>query len=255
MANDFSNDSKCITLWNLESGALETDSKGTNTLTNYGVDEDTVNYKQGSCSGAFVRANSDRMWRTDANLSDNFPLKSGKSNQTFSFAFWIRSDAIAEAQTFMSKGLSSPNKCLGGYLWSSAVHFWVSTDGDATTYLQHASTLESEKWYHVAFTKNAADDNWRIRIHDDSGVIGVDATGTVGDLNLNTYQFLLGYASAGTLGGNFDEFVVFNKALSVDEIDQIWAGTYSGGEPSSKTVLDYERSARGVARGVMRGAA
>jgi len=225
-ANDFSGDPNCVALWRFESGALGTDSKNGNDLTNDGVDEDTSDYKEGSCSGAFVRANTDIMYRSDSNLSNNFPLKSGTSNQTFSFAFWIRSDNISLSQVFCAKGTAAGSRCIESFIYTSHIVICVSENGSSWNELWHSSVLSSNTWYHVAFTKNADDDNWRIRIHDSSSLVGTDATGTVGDLNFVTNSFYLGSPTSFPLGGNLDEFVVFNKALTVNEIDQIWAGTY-----------------------------
>ena len=56
MANDFSGDNSCKALWSFESGALTTDSKSTNTLTNNGADEEPTNHMEGSCGAAFVSA-------------------------------------------------------------------------------------------------------------------------------------------------------------------------------------------------------
>ena len=66
MANDFTNDANCKALWNFDDGALTTDSKGTNTLTNSGVTADTVDFKEGNASGdfkaSFGRINDEFPW-------------------------------------------------------------------------------------------------------------------------------------------------------------------------------------------------
>jgi len=164
------------------------------------------------------------MYRADADLSSNFFLKNEAGNQTFTFAFYIYSGDASLTQTFCSKGTgSAPNKGL-------SIYFWVSENGSDWIYLGHASTLSDNTWYHVGFVKDGDTGNWRIRIHDSNGLVGTDATGTgLGNIHESTAAFYLGYPSSGTLGGNLDEFVVFDKALTVDEIDQIWAGTYGAG--------------------------
>lgn len=68
--------------------------------------------------------------------------------------------------------------------------------------------------------------------------------------------------------GGVDHVMIWNRALSASEIQQLFydqfpmfarrgwpVGFDIGGAPAGKTILDYERSARGVNRGVCRGAA
>lgn len=259
MANDFSADANCRALWNLESGALTTDSKSTNTLTNVGVDEDLVKFKQGSCSGRFIRANADRMYRTDANLSAGFPLKSGAADKSFSFAFWVYFDAIDLTQYILCKTGSVPDRCLiVMFDTTEKMNILISADGTNWNYYIHATALVAGRWYHVGITYDGNnDDSYRIRIWDDTAgaIVGVDKTGIASDICIAAGNLYLGYSSTVlTLGGNLDEVVVFNDVLSVAEIDAIRAGTFGGGAPS-QTVLDYERKTRGVNRGVCRGAA
>ena len=260
MANDFSQDSNCKALWNFESGAVPflADSKGTNTiLHNYGVAEDTNNYKQGSCSAFFVKAESDRMLLQDTELDAGFPLRSDAEHTTFSFAFWIRLTAIDTVHNFLTKGTGGAVECVKISVDSSNhMDLAVSANGSAYSHYVHASVLADAIWYHCVVTHNDADDAYRIRIWDDDAqeILGSDKTGNTVTPFLGDGNFILGYANTTTLDGNLDEFISFDDVLTVDEIDQISAGTY-GGAPPSQTVLDYERKTRGVARGVCRGAA
>ena len=233
MANDFSSDANCKAVWNLESGALTTDSKGGNTLTNQGIDEDTSNFKQGSCSGAFIRNNSDDAYITDASLDSGFPLKSGESNKTFSICFWFRcTGTISDTAYFISM---PSGKSFLIYLVSSIIRLYTSSNGTSWThYSSHATALVADRWYHVGVTYNATDDSIRIRIWDDTAgaIVGVDKTATHGDININTSSLYIGYPSTVlALEGNMDEIVVFNDVLSVADVDAIRAGTYGGGPP------------------------
>ena len=91
MANDFSGDSNCKALWRFESGALTTDTIGSNTLTDYNtVGEDTTNHMEGSCAADFEKSNSEHFVITDANLDSGFPLKSGDTNKKISICFRVR---------------------------------------------------------------------------------------------------------------------------------------------------------------------
>ena len=94
MANDFSGDSSCKALWRFESGALTTDSKATNTLTNNGGTEETTNHMEGACAVALASASSQYLNIPDANLVSGFPLKSDDTTKLATFAFWIRPTTV-----------------------------------------------------------------------------------------------------------------------------------------------------------------
>ncbi|MBE3092819.1 MAG: LamG domain-containing protein [Chloroflexi bacterium] len=234
MANDFSGDDNCKAVWNLESEALITDSKGNNTLTNQGIGgvaEDTTNFKQGSCSGLFVKADSDRLTIQDSGLDSGFPLKYGETNKTFSIPFWIKLSSKDVAHWCINKSLYSG----GNYTFiifvdaANKLTLYVSENGTAFNAYAHASALSVDTWYHVTVTYDGdGDDGYRIRIWDDTAgaILGTDKTGTASDIFIGVASFALGYGNTATLNGNLDEVVVFNDVLSVAEIDAIRAGTY-----------------------------
>ena len=230
MPNNFSLDANCKALWRLESGALTADSKGGNTLMNLGVSEDLVNFKEGACSGLFIRSESDRMYRSDAGLDAGFPLRSDAATTSFSFTKWIKLTAIGLSQYILCKtGSAGQRQMIIMVDSNNKVNLLVSVDGTAWAYYIHASALAANIWYHVAVTHNDADHAYRIRIWDDTAgaILGVDKTGNTVHPFLSAATFYLGYSSSTlTLGGNLDEVVVFNDVLSVAEIDEIRAGTY-----------------------------
>lgn len=241
MANDFSADANCKALWRLESGALTVDSKGGNTLTNQGVDEDLVNFKEGACSGFFVRASIDRMTIADADLDAGFPLKSDAAHTSFSFVGWIKLTATGLYQYILNKYNSSLILQV-----DNANKVTLSLYDGAWRAYVHGSALAADTWYHFAVTHNDADNAYRIRIWDDTAgaILGVDKTGIAVTPNLGNANFTLGTSATSAFGGNEDEVVAFNDVLSVDEIDAIRAGTYGGGAPPvvvKKLVRDRTR--------------
>jgi hypothetical protein len=228
--NNFLLDANCIADFNLESGALAADSKGGNDLANVGVDEDLVNFKEGACSGLFVRADSDRLYRADANLDAGFPLRSDAASTSFSFPNWIKLTAIGLNQYILCKtGAVGSRQMIIMVDSNNKVNLYISSNGTNWNYYTHASALAANVWYHIAVTHNDADHAYRIRIWDDTAgaILGVDKTGNTVHPFLSAAAFYLGYSSSTlTLGGNLDEVVVFNDVLSVAEIDAIRAGTY-----------------------------
>src|SRR4030042_3740043 len=233
MANNFQNDASCKALWRLESGALTADSKGGNTLINSGVDEDLVNFREGACSGLFVRANTDDLSIDDADLDSGFPLKSTESNLTFSICLWRRPLTISVYEALIYKSTTTPNMSFIIYLTNTCqIEVWISNNGTSWNYCTHASAISTNVWYHVCFTRDNADGSYRIRIWDDTNqeILGVDKTGTVVAPIMKNTEFRLSIASSSALNGNLDEVVVFNDVLSVAEIDAIRAGTYGAGQ-------------------------
>jgi len=242
----------------MESGALTDDSKGTNDLSNVGVTEDTVTFMEGLCSGAYTGGVANKLYIANADLDSGFPLKNGESNKTFSIAVWFKCTGDIADYANLVYTPSVDDKSFLIWLCSSKINFYLSSYGSDWDYeTQHATALVADRWYHVVVTYDSSDDSVRIRIWDDTAqaIVGVDKTDTLGDVHIGDAPFCIGSPSSGTaLGGNIDEVVVFDRVLSIADIDSIRAGTY-GAAPPEHTVLDYERKTRGVARGVIRGAA
>lgn len=264
MPNDFSGDSNCVALWRFEDGALTVDSKGGNTLGNMGGKANTSNYREGGCSVHIDTEESDRLYVADGDLDLGFPFKGGDEVKNFSFCFWAYLDSLpgsGNQRLCLIKTETLKNSFRVFFRNDGAktcVCFSMSTDGSAWNYYHHASGIEAGKWYHVGVTYelDGGNGNYRIRVSDDDAVLGVDKTGAAGEIFVSGDSWIwISYANASyNFDGDLDEFVIFKDILTVDEIDQISAGNYGGAAPSSK-VLDYERKTRGVARGVVRGAA
>ena len=243
MANDFSGDPNCKALWRLEDGALTTDSKGTNTLTNVNVEAYTVGYKEGAGCGDFSDASGDYMYRADAGLDSGFPGKNGESNANFSISFWMWmsiSPATASWDYIVTKWDSANNK----RTYAVAIHRIAGTDylelligyggGISTDMYTHASALLIGQWYHVGVTWNDSTKAYVIRVWDDTAgaTLGVDKTGT-GSNQMNIEDALLVIGDRSDFNANFtgylDEVVIFNDILTSDEIDEIRNQTFGGG--------------------------
>lgn len=105
MANDFSADERCKALWKFESGALTTDSEGTNTLVASASPPtaDTTNYREGAASALFTSADSQCYSIADASLDSGFPWKNGESNLDGSFCFWAKRGSGGSVQRLLIK--------------------------------------------------------------------------------------------------------------------------------------------------------
>ena len=103
-ANDFSSCTATKAVWSVDNGALTTDSKGTNTLTdNNTVQTDTVNFKEGDAAADLELGNGEYFNITDANLDSGFPLKSGETNDDFTVCLWVKLESVSGFLTLVSK--------------------------------------------------------------------------------------------------------------------------------------------------------
>jgi hypothetical protein len=231
MANDFSGDEHCVALWRFESGALATDSIGSNTWVDEGapgdpVEADTTNYKEGSCAALFQDGAS-AFFISNSNLAADIPLKSTCAVDTFSICFWwkptyLYSDTL---ESMISKGNypAATIDIVAGYSSSDSTPNVLEVI-HKNQRIRVSDSLVAGRWYHVAIViDGTANKTFFCRVWDDTAQSYEDTSTTLNDtLYSNTSDFYLGYLEDMT----FDELVLFDDLLSTDEIDDIRSGTY-----------------------------
>lgn len=150
------------------------------------------------------------------------------SSMQFTFSFWVYINPSSTASMgFFDKYSSSTNR-LG---------VWVEgTTNKVQAYMMDNSVLRCQyytannavtrgTWNHIVFYANTA--------KCDMYINGVDKTPATysfsnGDFSYNA-PLRLGYYTVGYMKGELDEFAVFNRALSADEVNQLYlAGNMSG---------------------------
>jgi hypothetical protein len=244
MGNDFSNDSNCKALWKLESGALTTDSKGTNTLTNSGVSSDLTNYKEGAGSGDWESTQSDYMSIADASLSSGFPLKNGDTNKVISICCWIRMESYptsSQGCEIYAKYNATSQRCIvlgfasgtNNGLIGLSIGYNSGTSFESVT---HATQLSLATWYHITTTFDNSDYSYTLRVKDTNGdTVGTDLEGNmtldVNGISLNTYAVQIGCLSSGGTpvwyyDGRLDEMAIFDDVITATEATQIAQGVY-----------------------------
>lgn len=248
MANDFSADSNCISVYRTESGALGTDAKGSQALTSLGggPSEDTTIFKEGACAARFVAASAYGMYRTDANLSASFPLKSGTSNTTISVCAWVYQDSVGadgDVRSIASKfesgtGAHRTFRALVATVGTSGRARLTSGDtgGNNSTTATHASDLAIQTWFHITCGYRDSDKAYRVFVRDASGnTVGSDVSGTA-TANIALFaqsDFMVGCQGEHTsqqspFDGRIDEVVIFSKLLTATDATNIAKGLYSG---------------------------
>ena len=229
-ANDFTTDANCVSLWRLESGALTTDSIGTNTTTLHSITSDTSLKKEGGGSGIWSYTISD-MTIADANLSSKFPLKSGDTNKKISVCFWVYRTGSTN-RWFFGKGADGSSYSFTIHnVDGTGLNMWIGHNGGASyeiiTGPSYGSMLSN--WFHVGATFDDSTKGWHFRVWDDTGGAVTDMSGTSTN-NIYVGNIALGIGCDGVtgraFGGRLDEVVVFNDILTSDEIDAIRQGLY-----------------------------
>jgi len=241
--NDFSSDSTCKALWKFESGALTTDSKSTNTLTDHStvsITSTTDTVKEGS--GCVKTTNAVATWLhiADTNLAAGFPLKNGDSNKIFSACLWFRPLDFASFRDIFAKRAWAANK--GSFLVYGAtgntlyISYVYSTGTIVTQDFQIGAGLSTNVWYHLGFTIDGVNKKvtWRLyNSYTEAATYGEFYPGA--ELRVDDADLLIGAEQGATTGtssnpfyGYIDEVVVFNRLLNILEIDAIRQGKYSG---------------------------
>ena len=261
MANDFSNAGSCISVYNQEVGALGVDSKGTDTLTNTGIISDITNYRQGSASAVYHAHENTSLSRLDSDLTDNFPLKYGKTNYDFSFTWWARWTSEYgypnPYMCFWAKAYQSWNYHQSTNVSSSSgfIRFVMPFPGFTYSVVQCTIGMVYDRWYHISTTYDHTEGIMRLYIYDDvlATVIfnNTANTSAKGAPLITTHGFRIGHIDATDILvqgfiGNIDEFTVWTRALTTDEIDVIIAGTYYVEVPTDPTVFFYPSSLQTV---------
>ncbi|UCD52921.1 MAG: hypothetical protein JSW27_09825 [Phycisphaerales bacterium] len=221
----------CVARYRHEADGLGLDTQGENDLTNNGVALRTYGQMEGETCGTYSHTEGDYQVITDANLSADFPGKSGTSNGSFTICGWFRSGWLWSngdmyvVRKFDANDLSFGLRvnCVNGVRRFQMVVGY--DDGDSYDSYLHGSTVSTLTWYHVATTWENSTKAYRIRVWDDTGgaILGTDLTGTGShEMSPAAGDFILG----GTWTGEMDDVAVFNYALTPSEIDEVRQQTF-----------------------------
>lgn len=199
-ATPYTVDVNCMAIFNMESGALTTDSKGTNTLTNSGVTADVTGEPQGSAWGLFTRSESDYMTIADTDLDTDYPLKDGEVQKSWTIAFWVELNTVdvIGVHTLLRKGNGASDKSINMVVnTNNYVQVFLSSDGTGwDNNFSHNMALEVDVLYHVTITYDDTNGAYRIRIWDNgsSAIHGTDATGITISTFISDAAVTLGYS-------------------------------------------------------------
>ena len=221
-------DSSLKSRFKFNSGALTTDSIGTNTLTSHGT-PDTIasGMPEGNACVQLVPGSTEYYSRTNANLSTDFPLKSaGSSVGTWSFWFKAR---ITPSATWRLGGKyynTNGGRSLGiaHETTGNLAIYWGHTSGNSVEILDPGFTAVGGEWYHFALTFDGVGKVARGRLYRVS--TGVTTSYNMTPTNTlylsSTADFGIGaFQGANCYDGQIDDWCVWSKRLSDTEIDLV----------------------------------
>lgn len=236
MANDFSTDASCVALWRFESGALTTDSIGSNTLTNVGVAEDTTNYMEGSCCADFERDDTAYLYIEDGDLDSGYPLKEGDATKVISLAFWVKPESDPSSSyrhvIYSNRNDIEDEGFEVGILYNSGAKIYVCSSyvGGSSTWFP--ATLSAGNKYHVGVAFDGVNKTCLVRIWDDTAETSTSYNETYSKVLYcpGNYDLVIGNSarkiSSQGFDGLLDELVVFKALKTASDFDLMASGEY-----------------------------
>jgi len=231
---DPSADANCVLWAKMDSGALLTDSSGNgNTLTNASsVASETSDYKEGDGCGDFSPSTSSTLHRSNANLSNNVPFKSGGDGERqMTICAWSQIASLGATRCMASMYHTSSNRSwMFAHTTANLPGFWIGyNSGASAEAITYSTAVEANKWYHIAVTFDADTKAVRIRVWDNTAgaLLAADTTGVFTNaIFTGTASLTIGRAGGLSTwyyphGKFIDDVVIFNRVLDVTEIDAI----------------------------------
>ena len=243
------NDPACAAYWRFEAGALGSDSVGTNHLSVRGPQANTSDFIEGQASAEFPGGTA-RLSCGDSSLDAGFPMKSDGINKDITTIQWIKfSELGPHVNEFWGKYKD------GNVVYRLSVHndgrVRISSGYEGGFVNQEAdwfpTPVEPDRWYFIASTYQYSDRSYRLQIYDYTAgdFLDDDLTGNfeydivVGDPGDG--YFTLSFASESfSFRGLMDACIVFNRALSVQELEDIRLGMFGGGNSALEVTVEVD---------------
>ncbi|MFC1793816.1 cadherin-like domain-containing protein, partial [Planctomycetota bacterium] len=243
------NDPSCAAYWQFEEGALGSDSVGSNHLYVFGPEANTNDFIEGGASAEFS-GSADRLSCTDSDLDPGFPMKSDGINKDITTIQWIKFSQLGPVV----------NEFLGKYKNGNVV-YRLSAYADGRIRISSGyeggfnhqegdwfpTTVQTDRWYFIASTYQYSDRSYRLQIYDYTAgdFLADDLTGNFDhDINVGDVGdgfFVLSYASATfSFKGLMDACIIFNRALSVQELEDIRLGMFGEGQGNATLQVTVE---------------
>ena len=147
-------------------------------------------------------------------------------NNDFTISLWVRSENITADNAVVLMASEDNNNFVKIFLQGSKVHIGVCDD--RTRDAVKTENLSSDVWYHIAGVWDASEDLVKIYCNGTEYTLVGDENFALGS-GTNLLEIGHGTASSKFWDGYMDELEIYNKALSQDQIYQIYLSTKDGG--------------------------
>lgn len=146
-------------------------------------------------------------------------------NNDFTISIWVRSDDITADNAVILMASEDNNNFVKLFLQGTEIHVGVCDDGikDAV----RTENLSSDEWYHIVGVWDASEDSILVYFNGNISTLAGERNFALGS-GVNLLEIGHGTASSKFWDGYMDELVVYNKALSQDQIYQIYLSTKDG---------------------------
>lgn len=212
-------------------GTRYDETENDNNLTDYNtVGQGATEYKEGIGCADFEATNSERLAISDA-------VQTGLDvTGSLTLAAWVRMESLGDG-VIVSKWNSTGNQrsyCLRVVSSAPSYPIYASLSNDGTSYTEaiSATSIIAGLWYHVAMVYNGTDVRIYVNGVLDSNGANNPKTYGAGIYN-STAEFAFGARNASTLyfDGLIDEGIIFDRALSADEIYALYRDGIRVGAP------------------------
>jgi hypothetical protein len=147
-------------------------------------------------------------------------------NNDFTISMWIRSEDITADNAVVLMASEDNNNFVKILLQGEEVHFGVCNNGTKDA-VRTDENLSNNVWYHIVGVWDASEDTILVYCNGNISTEAGYRTFALGS-GVNLLEIGHGTASSKFWDGYMDEFVVYNKALSQDQIYQIYLSTKDG---------------------------
>lgn len=239
MANDFTKDRNCVALWTFEDTPgflIDSINNVTADVTNNVVS--TATAKEGVKAVDLKSAGNTHFDINDTSLVTGFPFRyaDGASvKEDITVCYWIYhlSTASDTSKWALSKYDGAGNKRTflvehgndNSTVFAKGYNNGISQEFDYLT----GAKMDKNKWYHVGIGYREFDKSYYIRVWDDnaSDYLAADTSGVFAqDTSVKDVQFKISH-DWGLLNAYIDELVVFNRKLTLKEINKVRKATYN----------------------------
>jgi len=150
-------------------------------------------------------------------------------NNDFTISIWVRSDDITADNAVVLMASEDNNNFVKIFLQGTEIHVGVCNEGikDAV----RTENLSSDVWYHIAGVWDASENSIIVYCNGNLSILPGERNFALGS-GMGLLEIGHGTASSKFWDGYMDEVEVYNRALSQDQIYQIYLSTKDG---------DYDR--------------